>query len=137
MTRKFSLVVLMGVILLSSGVASLAQEASTTLQGEVIDPALYLREGRHGLEVEDLIYDAVDGGQTLALLEDGTETLYLFLAKEPGEDPSELLYDYVGQRVKVTGSVYERGGLKGIVVTAAEPLETPAAPASEEEVPPE
>ncbi len=99
-----------------------AQETKT-IQGEVVDPALYLRDGRHGKEVEDLIYDAVDGGQALALLEDGTSTLYLLLAGEPGSDPNELVYEYAGRHVKATGTVYERGGVKGLVVTGVAPLE--------------
>ena len=94
-----------------------------TIQGEVVDPALYLREGRHGKAVEDLIYDAVDGGQALALLEDGSHALYLLLAGEPGADPNELVYEYVGRTVKATGTVYESGGLRGMVVTGVQPLE--------------
>ena len=105
------------------GEEEFAEEAVATLQGEVIDPTLYLREGRHGLEMEELIYEAADSGQTLALLEDGTDTLYLFLAEESGQDPNDLVYEYAGKRVRVTGAVYERGGLKGMIVTAVEPLD--------------
>ena len=125
--------VLVGVVVAGSTASLVAQEEPTPvqegtkmLQGEVIDPALYLREGRHGPEVEELIYDGVDAGQTLALLEDETQAVYLFLAGEPGADPNELLYEHVGRRVTATGSVYERGGLKGIVVTAIEPIESTA-----------
>ena len=112
----------MGIVLVGCAGSALAQETKT-IQGEVLDPALYLRDGRHGTDVEDLIYDAVDGGQALALLEDGTGALYLLLAGEPGADPNELVYEYAGRRVKAAGSVYERGGVKGLVVTAVEPLE--------------
>lgn len=122
-------------IVLGIGVAGMAcatfaapplpQEVKT-IQGEVVDPALYLREGRHGPSVESLIYDAVDGGQALALLEEGTNALYLFLASEPGADPNELIYEYAGRKIKVTGAIYERGGLKGIVVGTVAPLEAPA-----------
>ena len=100
------------------------------LRGEIVDPALYLREGRHGSELEANTYEAVDGGQTLALLEEGTGALYLFLAAQPGEDPNELIYDYVNEQVTITGTVYERGGLKGIVPTAVEPVTPPAAASS-------
>ena len=99
---------------------AMAQEMKT-LQGEIVDPASYLKEGHHGLEMEDTTFEAVDGGQTLALLEDGTENLYLFLGAEAGEDPNELAYDYVNQAVTVTGAVYERGGLRGIVADSVEP----------------
>lgn len=86
-----------------------------TIEGEVIDPASYLKEGVRGAEHTDETYEALDSGQTPALLETSTGTVYLFLASAPGEDPSSLVYDYVNQTVKVTGRVFERGGLRGIV----------------------
>ena len=112
----------MGIVLVGCAGSASAQETKT-VQGEVLDPALYLRDGRHGKDVEDLIYDAVDGGQALALLEDGTGAVYLLLAGETGADPNELVYEYAGRHVKATGTAYERGGVKGLVVTAVEPLE--------------
>jgi len=96
-----------------------------TLQGEIVDPATYLKDGRHGIEMEEWTYEAVDGGQTLALLDTATNMLYVFLAEEPGEDPNELAYDYVNQQVTVEGTVYERGGLRGVVATSIQPLEPP------------
>ncbi len=110
------------------GVAAAANEQ--TLQGEVVDPALYLKEGRHGAELEEQTYEAVDGGQTLALLDADGKTLYLFLAEQSGEDPNELAYDYVNRKVKVTGTVYARDGVHGIVPTNVEPLEPPQPPAA-------
>ena len=109
-----------------------AAAPAQTLQGEVVDPAAYLKEGRRGSDAVERTFEAVDGGQTLALLQDGTDTLYLFLAEEPGEDPNELVYDHVNQRMKITGNVYARSGMHGIVVSSAEPIEPPetAAPAA-------
>ena len=112
---------------------------AVTIQGEVVDPAMYLRLGRHGAEVVDQTYEAVDGGQTLALLEDGTDTLYFLLAEEPGEDPNELVYDYVNRKIKLTGRLYERGGARGVAPASVESLEpasttsptVPNAPAEE------
>ena len=114
-----------GMITLGVAGGLLAQETKT-LTGEIVDPASYLKDGRHGPEMEDASFEAVDGGQTLALLEDGTGNLYLFLGAQSGEDPNELAYDYVGQQVKVTGAVHERGGLRGIVAESVEPLTPPA-----------
>lgn len=103
---------------------SAAQEpAEQTIQGEVVDPALYIREERHGPAVEEETYEAVDGGQTLAILEEGTGILYLLLAEAPGEDPNELAYEHIAKPVKVTGRVFERGGLRGIVPTQVMPIE--------------
>jgi len=136
-------------LLIAQAVAvSVAIAEERTLQGEVVDPALYLKDGRHGAELEEQTYEAVDGGQTLALLDTDSNALYLFLAEQAGEDPNELAYDYVNRKVKVTGTVYERGGVHGIVPTTVEPLEppqssgattpaaaTPAAPAAAQQSP--
>ena len=104
---------------------------SVTIKGEIVDPAMYLRQGRHGPEAADQTYEAVDGGQTLALLEEGTGTLYLLLAEEPGEDPNELVYDHVNRKIKLTGQLYERGGAHGVVPASVESLEpAPASPAA-------
>jgi len=108
---------------------AIAQETQT-LQGEIVDPAAYLKSGAHGMEAANQTYSAVDGGQTLALLDDASGALYLLLADEPGEDPNELVYDYVNQRLKITGKVYERHGLKGIIASSVTPLEPQAAPAA-------
>ena len=134
--RPRSLFVVAGLCAIHIGFCSaFAQEQ--TLQGELVDPALYLKEGRHGPAVEEETYEAVDGGQTLCLLEEGTELLYLLLAGEPGEDPNELAYDSVGKKVKITGTLYERGGLHGLVATSVEPLEPSGlqAPASSDTPP--
>ena len=125
--RQFRTTALFMVLALVIGAWGAWAEDIKTVQGEVIDPALYLREGRHGKDVEELIFDAVDGGQALALMEDGTGTLYLLLASSPGSDPNELVYAYAGRHVKATGMVFERGGMRGMVVTNVESLEGPAA----------
>ncbi|OGX38087.1 MAG: hypothetical protein A3C53_06580 [Omnitrophica WOR_2 bacterium RIFCSPHIGHO2_02_FULL_68_15] len=96
-------------------------EQTITLLCEVVDPSLYLKEGQHGPELTDRTYESVDGGQTLALLDPKTGALYLLLTEESGEDPNELVYDYANQTVTITGRLYERGGLKGIVVLSVEP----------------
>ena len=98
---------------------SVAQE-SRTLEVEVVDPSAYLKEGRHGPDMVEQTYEAVDGGQTLALLDEKTGALYVLLAEEPGEDPNELVYDYVNQKITVTGTLYARSGVNGIVVTSVQ-----------------
>ncbi len=124
------LLCLIGLTVAFIGTAPMLFAEEQTITGEVVDPAGYLKEGRRGPELVDQTYEAVDGGQTLAVLEDGTETLYLLLAEQPGEDPNELVYDYVNQQVKVQGSVHERGGLRGIVAASVEPLAAPSQPSA-------
>lgn len=95
---------------------------SAVIAGEIVDPAGYLRDGLTGTDLVDMTYAAVEAGQTLAILEEGSKTLYLLLAETPGDDPNELVYDYVNQAVRVTGMFYERGGLRGIVPASVELL---------------
>lgn len=115
------------VALIACGAQAFAEDPAATpqtLQGEIVDPAAYLKASQRGAEATEQTYEAVDGGQTLALLEEGSQMLYLLLAEESGEDPNELAYDFVNQQVRVQGAVHERGGMRGIVVTAIEPLES-------------
>ena len=99
-----------------------------TIQGEIVDPAAYLKSGNHGPDVVNQTYEAIDGGQTLALLDEQSGALYLLLAQEPGDDPNELVYDYVNQQLTVTGAVYERNGVRGIVVKSVVPVEAAGTP---------
>lgn len=124
---------LIGMAIVSLGLANpiVAAAEERTITGEIVDPAGYVKEGRRGPELVEQTYEAVDGGQTLAVLEDGTDTLYLLLAEQPGEDPNELAYDYVNQQVKVKGTVHERGGLRGMVATSVEPLTAASSPSAE------
>ena len=120
-TRSRALLLIgLAAILLSAAPAALHAASDVTLRVEVIDPAAYLQNGQHGAEFADRTYEAVEGGQTLALLDPATGTVYTPLAAEPGEDPNELVYDYANQLITVTGRVYEKGGLKGLVVLSVE-----------------
>ena len=96
-----------------------------TLRGEVVDPVLFLKRGLHESDdpaQREEICQAADRGQALAILEEGSGELYLLLPEHPGKDPNELVYDFVGQPVSVTGYVYERNGVRGLVVISAEPV---------------
>ena len=116
--------------LVSALFGSRASAAPITIQGEVVDPATYLKSGQHGADAENATYEAVDGGQTLALLDEQGHVLYVLLAEESGEDPNELVYDFVNKKVTATGEVYERDGLKGLVIKTVEPIAIPAVAAT-------
>lgn len=111
----------------TSVVKATASVPEQTLQGEIIDPASYLQDGRHGPEMTPHVYETADSGQTLALLTSGTQRVYLLLAENPGDDPNDLFYDHIGRPVTVTGRVFERGGLPGIVVSTVESPESAGA----------
>lgn len=102
-----------------------ADAPAVTLTGDIVDPGLFLRDGARS--TPEQTYEALDGGQSLALLTtDGR--LYVLVAERPGEDPNELVYDFVGQPVTASGRVHERGGVAGFSVERIEPLTPPAPP---------
>lgn len=114
-----------GALILMTGGVNAAEQ---TVEGVLVDPSTYLQEGRHDVDSTEL---ALDGGQSLAVLDTKTENLYLLLAEEAGEDPNELVYEYLDQGpVQITGEVYERGGVHGIVPKTV--TSTTPAPASSE-----
>lgn len=127
MTR-FSGRLLSAVILGLACALPAAAEEPRTIRGEIVDPAGYLKTGARGAETAGQTYEALDGGQTLALLDASGDALYLLIAEEPGEDPNELVYDYANQMVTATGVVYERGGVRGIALKSVEPVETASTP---------
>ena len=92
---------------------------NVTLVGQVIDPVCYIRHDTKGPEHKQCALYCAKQGITLGLLEDKTEKIYLAFPAEHG-DPNEKLLDFVEEHVKVTGTVYSRGGLTGIVVEKIE-----------------
>ena len=94
-----------------------------TIQGQVVDPTTFLREGRYSAELTDETYVRVDQGLApLAILELGTGLLYVLLPEQLDKDPNEAVYDYVGQWVEVKGYLFERAGARGLVAISAHPL---------------
>jgi len=99
-----------------------AQSDTVTLIGQVIDPVCYVRHDSKGADHKECALECAKQGITLAILEDKTEKVYLAFPEEHG-DPNEKLLSFVEEHVKVTGVVYSRGGLTGIVVEHVEKVE--------------
>jgi len=97
-------------------------EENVTLIGRVIDPVCYIRHDAKGADHKECALECAKQGITLAILEDKTEKVYLAFPEEHG-DPNEKLLSFVEEHVKVTGVVYSRGGLTGIVVEQVEKVE--------------
>ncbi len=116
-------------LLIFAGLSAAEEPQERTIRGQIIDPSTYLREGKPQA-VAAQTFEAIDGGQSPVLLEEGTGNLYLILGESPGQDPAAAVYDYLNESVGVTGKVYERGGMRGVVITGA--VESTAEEALEE-----
>lgn len=89
-----------------------------TLKGEVVDLACYLEDGKRGATHEKCAKSCIKGGTPAGLLmEDGSVVLIVL----HGKDGREVL-DLAAHSVELTGYVYERGGLKGLIVKKVKDL---------------
>lgn len=96
----------------------------TTITGQVIDPACYMKMNQKGPDHKKCAQTCAKSGQTLAILEDKTNKIYISLADEMGGDPNAKILDLAEEKVKVTGKVISMGGMSGIVISKAEKVET-------------
>jgi len=88
----------------------------TTITGEVIDMQCYTSSGAHGPDHKECGTGCIKGGAPIGLLDkDGNVTLLVKDEKSAGDFPK--LVDYVSQNVKVSGTLYKRGGISSMVVT--------------------
>lgn len=93
-----------------------------TVIGEVIDPVCYLGHDNWGKEHVPCAKECLTKEINLGILEDKTDQLYISLPVDH-TNPNAKLKDFIAAKVKVTGTVYSKGGLQGIYVKNVEPLE--------------
>jgi hypothetical protein len=92
--------------------------AVKTLTGELVDTGCYLQHAAHGEKHVSCASKCIANGMPMGLLTaDGS--LYLITLNHDNGDPYNKLKDMAGKRVKVTGTVMVRNGMKGIDVTDA------------------
>ncbi len=90
-----------------------------TITGEVIEPVCYLAHNSTGKEHKKCAEYCVKQGITLAILEDKTGQVYVSLPTDH-TNPNAKLTSFIAEKVKVTGTLYSKGGLKGLHVKNVE-----------------
>lgn len=95
-------------------------EKSTTIQGEVIDMACYMTKGQHGAAHADCAQMCINNGLPVGLLEKNGHVLLCMTANH--KPANSLLVQYAAKEVKVTGTVYKKGGMDMLAVDKVEPL---------------
>lgn len=114
-------------IIALAGLAVFAQHAhdgkqtskDVTIIGEVIDPVCYLSHDSTGPEHKKCAEYCVKQGIGLGILEDKTGQVYVSLPVDHS-NPNAKLKDFIAEKVKVSGTLYTKGGLKGIHVKSIE-----------------
>ena len=118
------------VVLFTTGMmaSSFSQEKSkkemqeATITGEIIDVKCYLTGmmGGKGDEHKQCAIDCVKGGLPIGILDDKTEKVYTVVPKKGMEGANTALMPFLAQKVKLTGTFVEKGGMKLFVYTNVE-----------------
>ena len=96
---------------------------TTTITGEVMDPACYLEAGPKSIGPRhyQCALDCARSGQTIALYDRQNDRIYFLAGEFPDKNPNGPLLPYVHKRVDVYGTVYFRSGVYGIVILSVTP----------------
>ena len=96
-------------------------DKSTTIQGEVIDMACYMTKGQHGASHADCAQMCINNGLPVGILD---KSGHVYLCMTATHKPANsLLVQYAAKQVKVTGTVYKKGGMDLLAVDKVEPVD--------------
>ena len=95
----------------------------TTITGEVMDPACFLEAGAKSISPGHFqcAIDCARSGQTLAIYDRANDRIYFIAGELPGKNPNDPVINFIHQKVDVTGAVYHRSGVYGIVINKVVP----------------
>jgi hypothetical protein len=113
-------------LLIVSGFA-LAQAKEITIVGEVIETQCYvsgLTGPGKGFGHKECALKCAKQGIPLSILEDKTGIVYLAgQTKKAQSGANEMLIPFVAEKVKVTGRLFEKGGMKLLLISKVEKVE--------------
>ena len=97
-------------------VAAHAQQspASTTISGEVLDMACYMKSGAHGDGHKDCAAMCINGGSPMGILTSDNK-VYLLVANHDKAAAYDEAKKHPGGQVTVTGTVSEKNGISAII----------------------
>ncbi|OGF63530.1 MAG: hypothetical protein A2Y62_16440, partial [Candidatus Fischerbacteria bacterium RBG_13_37_8] len=92
-----------------------------TVKGEVLDLACYIGHEAKGLKHQQCALTCLKDGQPMGLLtEDGA--VYLLLADHQDGKPFNETKNYAALQVEISGTMYERAGIKAVSVESVKKL---------------
>lgn len=93
-----------------------------SLVGQVVDTACYLGHDSKGAKHVECATTCAKEGIPLAIVDAKTGVLYLPIAMNHKNANAQLM-PFIEKKVKVSGVVMEKGGMKGIVIDKVEAAE--------------
>lgn len=119
--KKIALLVLAVGITTVGLLAHEGQEGKTKIVGEVIDTVCYVSHESRGPEHAECARMCAREGISLGILQEKTGRVFISLPVDHS-NPNAKLLDHIAQQVEVTGTVYSKGGLRGIFVESVRQL---------------
>ena len=122
--RLFASTCALALCLAGAGWSHEKKSANTdTVTGRVVDTACYFGHGSFGADHAKCATACAKKGIPLALLDSATDTLYLPLAADHHEPANTALLGFIEKRIKITGTITEKNGMKAIVIEKIEPAD--------------
>ncbi|WP_155121565.1 hypothetical protein [Bryobacter aggregatus] len=90
-----------------------------TMTGLVVDTGCYLSHDTKGEKHVACATACAKAGVPLALLDEASGTLYIPVAADH-KNQNERLMPFIEKKVKVSGTLVEKGGVKGFVIKSVE-----------------
>jgi len=112
---KLAIVLITGFTAFS--LSSSGQNKEATVKGELLDLDCYMASGAHGNDHKSCADMCINGGAPMGLLTNEGK-VYLLVSGHDKKEPYEALKKHAGEEVTVTGTLTEKDGIKGIVVSA-------------------
>lgn len=119
--NKAALLVLAAAVAALTLFAHEGQDGKTKIVGEVIDTVCYVSHDSRGPEHAECARECAKQGISLGILEEKTGRVFISLPVDH-TNPNAKLLDHVAQRVEAAGTVYSKGGLRGIFVESVREL---------------
>ena len=119
---------ILAIIILGTYAVAKQSGKEITIYGEVIETQCYvtgLTGPGKGSEHKDCAVKCARNGIPLSILEDKTGNVYLAgQSKKAMSGATELLLPYIAAKVKVTGRLFEKGGMRLLLISNVEKIET-------------
>lgn len=106
-------------LLLAAIAATAADSKPITVTGLVVDTGCYLSHDTKGPKHITCATNCAKNGVPLAILDEASGTVYLPIAVDHKNQNLKLM-PFIEKKVKVTGGLIEKGGVKGIALKTVE-----------------
>ncbi len=107
---------LLGILFFSFASFIAQKDEIKTITGEILDMKCYMSSGAHGDGHKDCAASCVKRGAPMGILTD-EDKVYLLIEDGKKSEAYEEAKKHAGEKVAITGTVTEKGGVQAIIVS--------------------